>query len=161
MVREALTHASPSSFEDGMLTLLVSESSVHLEGLERNKEFVARTISAVMGGPVHVAYQSTPLAGEVPRPPEAQRLDRDSDRDERLRHYRRKDPALDAVVGTIAQQKVIRAFEYGPAGNTSGNVKWSGNVLITSYTISSPVGDVVTFNLGLQLTGDVTRGTFA
>ncbi len=101
MVREALTHASPSSFENGMLTLVVSESSVHLEGLELNKEFVARTISAVMGGPVQVAYQSVTQDGEAPRPPEAQRLNRDSDRDERLRVYRGKDPALDAVADAL------------------------------------------------------------
>jgi hypothetical protein len=84
-----------------MLTLVVSESSVHLEGLELNKEFVARTISAVMGGPVQVAYQSVTQDGEAPRPPEAQRLNRDSDRDERLRVYRGKDPALDAVADAL------------------------------------------------------------
>ena len=50
---------------------------------------------------MHVAYQSAQQAGQVPRPPEAQRLDRDSDRDERLRHYRRKDPALDAVADAL------------------------------------------------------------
>ena len=101
MVREALTHASPSSFEDGRLTILVSESAVHLEGLEQNREFVAGTISAVMGAGVRVVYQSAPQAREVPPLPEPQRLDRDADRQERLRHYRGKDPALDAVADAL------------------------------------------------------------
>lgn len=101
MVREALTHASPSSFENGTLTLVVSESSVHLEGLERNRELVARTISAVLGSPVQVVYQSASRAGEAPGPPETQRLNRDSARDERLRVYREKDPALDAVADAL------------------------------------------------------------
>ena len=101
MVREALSHATPSSFDDGTLTLLVSESSVHLEGLERNKGFLAEKISAVVGGRVHVAYQSAPKADEVPPPTEPQRLDRDTDREARLRHYRQRDPALDAVADAL------------------------------------------------------------
>jgi len=101
MVREALAHATPSSFEDGTLTLLVSESSVHLEGLELNKSFVAEKISSVVGGRVHVAYQSAPKADAVPSPPEPQRLDRETDREARLRHYRQKDPALDAVADAL------------------------------------------------------------
>jgi hypothetical protein len=101
MVREALSHATPSSFEDGTVTLLVSDSSVHLEGLELNKGFVADKISAVVGSRVHVAYESAPKPDEVRLPAEPQRLDRDTDREARLRHYRQKDPALDAVADAL------------------------------------------------------------
>ena len=53
-----------------------------------------------------------------------------------------------------------RSFIYGPAGSTSGNVKYTGEAIMTNYSISSPVGDVVTYSADLQVTGAVTRGTY-
>ena len=53
-----------------------------------------------------------------------------------------------------------RSFIYGPAGSTGGNVKYTGEAIITNYSISNPVGDVVTFSLDLQVTGNVTRTTY-
>jgi len=70
------------------------------------------------------------------------------------------DPTMDGYIGTLAQQKVARGFEYGPAGSTAGDVKYSGESLIKSYKVASPVADVVTATLVLQVTGDVTRGTY-
>lgn len=53
-----------------------------------------------------------------------------------------------------------RSFIYGPAGSTGGNVKYTGEAIVTNYSISNPVGDVVTFSLDLQVTGNVTRTTY-
>ena len=53
-----------------------------------------------------------------------------------------------------------RSFIYGPAGSTGGNVKYTGEAILTNYSISSPVGDVVTYSADLQVTGAVTRGTY-
>lgn len=53
-----------------------------------------------------------------------------------------------------------RAFIYGPAGSTAGNVKYTGSAIVTNYSISNPVGDVVTYSLDLQVTGAVTRTTY-
>lgn len=53
-----------------------------------------------------------------------------------------------------------RSFIYGPAGSTSSNVKYTGEAILTNYSISSPVGDVVTYSVDLQVTGAVTRGTY-
>ena len=53
-----------------------------------------------------------------------------------------------------------RSFIYGPAGSTGGNVKYTGEAILTNYSISSPVGDVVTYSVDLQVTGAVTRGTY-
>ena len=53
-----------------------------------------------------------------------------------------------------------RTFEYGPEGSSSGDIKYSGECILTNYTISNPVGDVVTWSADLQITGAVTRGTF-
>ena len=53
-----------------------------------------------------------------------------------------------------------RSFIYGPAGSTGGNVKYTGEAIMTSYSLSNPVGDVVTFTADFQVTGAVTRGTY-
>ena len=53
-----------------------------------------------------------------------------------------------------------RSFIYGPAGSTSGNVKYTGEAIMTNYSTSNPVGDVVTFSMDLQVTGAVTRTTY-
>jgi predicted secreted protein len=61
------------------------------------------------------------------------------------------------AAGTVASS----TFEYGPAGSTAGLVKYSGEALVTSFEVSNPVGDVVTFSCELQVTGAVTRGTWS
>ncbi len=53
-----------------------------------------------------------------------------------------------------------RSFVYGPAGSTGGNVKYTGEAIMTNYSVSSPVGDVVTYSADLQVTGAVTRTTY-
>ena len=53
-----------------------------------------------------------------------------------------------------------RSFIYGPAGTTGGNVKYTGEAILTNYSQSNPVGDVVTYSVDLQVTGAVTRGTY-
>ena len=53
-----------------------------------------------------------------------------------------------------------RSFIYGPAGSTSGNVKYTGEAIMTNYSQSNPVGDVVTFTADFQVTGAVTRTTY-
>ena len=52
-----------------------------------------------------------------------------------------------------------RTFIFGPAGSTSGYVKYTGECILTNCSVSNPVGDVVTYSLDLQCTGGVTRGT--
>lgn len=58
--------------------------------------------------------------------------------------------------GTLASA----TFEYGKEGTTAGRVKYTGEALVTSYEVSSPVADVVTFSAELQVTGDITRTTW-
>ena len=53
-----------------------------------------------------------------------------------------------------------RSFIYGPAGSTGGNVKYTGEAIMTNYSVSNPVGDVVTYSVDLLVTGAVTRGTY-
>jgi hypothetical protein len=60
----------------------------------------------------------------------------------------------------IGTEPATRSFVFGPAGNTSGNVKYSGECILTSYSVSSPVADVDTYSADFQVTANVTRGTF-
>ena len=68
------------------------------------------------------------------------------------------------IAGNIANLKSgsvsSLSFEYGPSGSAGSSPKFTGEALITSYDISSPVGDVVTYSLELQVTGAVTGTTF-
>lgn len=68
------------------------------------------------------------------------------------------DATVDGYI--IGTEPATRTFIFGPAGNTSGYVKYTGEAILTNYSVSSPVGDVVTFSLDLQCTGGVTRTTF-
>ena len=68
------------------------------------------------------------------------------------------DATVDGYI--IGTEPATRSFIFGPAGSTSSNVKYTGECILTNYAISNPVGDVVTFSLDLQVTGNVTRGTY-
>ena len=68
------------------------------------------------------------------------------------------DATVDGYI--IGTEPATRTFIFGPAGSTSGYVKYTGECILTNYSVSSPGGDVVTFSLDLQCTGGVTRTTF-
>ena len=68
------------------------------------------------------------------------------------------DAAIDGYI--IGTEPATRTFIFGPAGSTGGNVKYTGECILTNYSVSNPVGDVVTYSLDLQCTGGVTRTTF-
>lgn len=62
--------------------------------------------------------------------------------------------AIDALIaGTLSSI----SFEYHPAGTATGTPKFSGNFIITNYTVSSPVANAVTIKLDGQVTGPRTR----
>lgn len=65
---------------------------------------------------------------------------------------------LDGLVGSDSLQA---DWEYGPEGNASGKVKYSGKCVLASLDYSSPVADLVTFTAQLQISGDVTKGTYS
>jgi len=68
--------------------------------------------------------------------------------------------AVDVTLSGILGQSATVTFEYGPSGSTAGNVKYTGECMLTNYSVSAPVGDVVTFSGDFQVTGAVTRTTF-
>ncbi len=68
------------------------------------------------------------------------------------------DATIDGYI--IGTEPASRTFIFGPAGSTGGNVKYTGEAILTNYSVSNPVADVVTFSLDLQVTGNVTRTTY-
>jgi DNA polymerase-3 subunit gamma/tau len=101
MAREALTHATPAAVAEDEVTFEVSDSEVHLEGLERSRDLVAEAIADVVGKSVRIVYRAAAEQRPQAPAPEPKRLDRDGDRDERLKHYRAKDGSLDAVADAL------------------------------------------------------------
>ena len=54
-----------------------------------------------------------------------------------------------------------QTWEYGPAGSGSGKVKVSGSGIVTAVEMASSVGEAVTANITMQVSGAVTDGTFS
>ena len=68
------------------------------------------------------------------------------------------DTAIDQVWYDLYDQGTIFLWEYYPAGKAvTGTPKLSGSGFITTYEVSSDVGDANAVSGELQITGDVTR----
>ncbi len=66
---------------------------------------------------------------------------------------------LDGVMaGTIDSATV--AWILGPAGSTSGLVRYTGNAFIANYNWSSTVGGAVVWTANFTVDGAITRDTF-
>lgn len=71
------------------------------------------------------------------------------------------DATVDAHLAGILGQTDTVSFEYGPEGSTSTFTKYTGECILTSYETSAGIGDVVSFSAEFQISGAVTRGTYA
>ena len=69
------------------------------------------------------------------------------------------DATADAIFGAVVGQSATLSYEYSPEGTASGKIKYTGEAILTSYAISSPVGEAVGYSADLQVSGAVTRGT--
>lgn len=65
------------------------------------------------------------------------------------------DPVLFGLIGGGS-----KTIEIGPEGNSTGQTKYSGSVILTSMSPSVPVGEAATISASFQGTGALTRGTF-
>lgn len=64
---------------------------------------------------------------------------------------------IDGLIGLLT---TTLTFEYGPAGNTTGKVKKTGECVLESYVESVPVDDLITFTATFQISGTVTKTVF-
>lgn len=67
---------------------------------------------------------------------------------------------IDPVLAGVLGQEASITFEYGPEGQTSGRVRYTGECYLVQYEISSPYNDMVAASLELTITGAVTRNTW-
>ena len=67
------------------------------------------------------------------------------------------DATADGVFAGLFDGSTV-AFDYRP-NNSSGLPKYTGNALVTNYTIDSNATDLVSVSFSLIVTGAVTRGT--
>lgn len=58
------------------------------------------------------------------------------------------------MIGTVVP------FVYGPEGNATGKVKYSGNCVVENFNHTAPVADMVRWTASLQTTDTVTKGVF-
>lgn len=65
------------------------------------------------------------------------------------------------VIQSLVGIEVSVGFEFGPEGNATGAVKLSGECVLSDYSQSAPVADLVSFSATFQISGGVTAGTFA
>ena len=75
------------------------------------------------------------------------------------------DPALDTIMtavraALISGSVVTSTVEYSPAGTASGSPKYTAEGILTSYEVSSGVGDADELKAEYQITGAVTRTTY-
>jgi len=102
MAREALGHATPTAVNQGVVELEVSECEVHLEGLERNRGVIAKSIEDVVGMKVkNLEYKPRQADSTEPLAPPPGRLDRDADQEEQLKRHRQSDSGLDAIAEAL------------------------------------------------------------
>ena len=71
------------------------------------------------------------------------------------------DATVDAHLAAVLGQAATLSFEYGPEGSTAGFVKYTGEAILTSYEKSGAIGDVVSYSAEFQVSGAITRGTYA
>ena len=66
---------------------------------------------------------------------------------------------VQATVESLFTSKTARPFIYYPAGATSGNLKISGNAVVSVYPFSGKVGDAVRVKAEFLVNNGVTFGT--
>lgn len=70
------------------------------------------------------------------------------------------DPTCNTVLAGIVGASASKSFEYGPAGSTAGSPKYTGEAIMTSYSVTGDVADAVGFSAEFQVTGAITLGTY-
>ena len=69
------------------------------------------------------------------------------------------DSTADAAIAGMFDGATV-AFDFRP-NDTSGLPKYTGNALITNYTIDSSASDKVSFSASLLVTGAITRASIS
>jgi hypothetical protein len=71
------------------------------------------------------------------------------------------DPTIETHMSGILGAAASKSFEYGPAGGASGQAKRTGECVLVSFQVQTPVAGRIEWSAELAVTGDVTFGTYA
>ncbi len=69
------------------------------------------------------------------------------------------DVGVETVLGAMHDAKALRAFEFYPAGTTTGHTKYSGNALLPVYHITNKYKNSLTVHVEFEVDNGGTRGT--
>ena len=67
----------------------------------------------------------------------------------------------DTVLGPLLEHTAPVAWDYGPQGKDSGDIKYSGNCWVRNWTMQTRVGNVITASVQIVLDNGFTRGTYS
>ena len=70
------------------------------------------------------------------------------------------DVGPDTVFGPLRVHTAAVDFNYGPEGDTAGDIKYYGTCWIEDFDITSRVGNLVVATVILKVEGVVNKGTF-
>ena len=68
--------------------------------------------------------------------------------------------SIDEILSSLYDSDDLADFEAGPEGSASGKVKYTGQAILTTYTIETPVDGLVTWSADFQISGLVNRSTY-
>lgn len=69
--------------------------------------------------------------------------------------------AIGQLLNGLRTTTATSSFEYGPEGDTTGKVKYSGECWLTDYEIGAQVTDKVSVSASFAVDGVVTPGTYS
>lgn len=67
----------------------------------------------------------------------------------------------DVTLAGLVGLETTSTFELGPEGGTTGKIKYTGECFLTGYSITVDASDVSKFTADFQVTGAITKSTFA
>lgn len=70
------------------------------------------------------------------------------------------DGTINAHLMGIKGQEATVSFQWGPEGSATGKPKFTGECFLTNYKPASAVNAPNKFSLALQVSGDITVGTY-
>jgi len=70
------------------------------------------------------------------------------------------DPAVAAAIYPAALAGAPVAFEFGPQGSDAGKDKWTGNLIISGFRISTSTRAKATCNWTAVTTGEINLGSY-
>ena len=67
----------------------------------------------------------------------------------------------DTVLGPLLEHTAVVAFDYGPEGKASGDIKYYGNCWVRNFNMTTRIGNVVTATVEIYVDNGWARSTYS